>query len=209
MTVLRDFVIALVLAHAVLAADNSDVMKGIGMPIVFMALMLVAGFVAKDHFINAAKAVQGDRDQMWVFGIAVLNALFSIIFYWTPAWNYGLVSTVLAFGTAVVCSRKSTNLSVVIMGVNLIWFLTLVGIPDGVSAGLIKSVDMQSCNAWYKTYNTKMCHEAWVVIVLILATVQVGLTLLGLLTVVAAGVASLTKPADGTGIAEPLNPTSS
>lgn len=174
-----------VVARADDGADQADKMKGIGMPILFIVTLGVAAFLTRTHLLSAFQASRGDINLASAFFSSVISAAMSIFLYFSPAYNYGLVSTVLAYFIACVCNGAGVQAyAKPIAGVTAGWFCILVGIPELLSAGIINKVSKTTCQNFYNTYKDTMCKDGWVVFVEILACVQIGFTLLSLLTLV-------------------------
>jgi hypothetical protein len=189
------FVAQLFALVAVALADDekTDQMKGIGMPILFMFTLGVAAFFSRSQLMEAVSAARGDVNVGMNLLVSLVTIIMSIFFYFTPAYGYGLVSTVLAYVNIVGLSRSSayaTQNGIV----QFVWFCILIGIPDNVSGGIIKAIS-NDCSTFYPQYSTVMCKSGWLVFVSILACAQIGITLTSLLAVINQAAAT---PANGT-----------
>ena len=183
------------LAIAVSADDASDKMKGIGEPIFYM--IIFAAIVAFTHktLISAHQNFTGDPQLAWAFRCSVASAVLSILLLWTPAWNYALVSLIMALVMAFVCNAENfAEMSGHVVTASVVWFLILVGIPDRLSAGIITTVSLANCNNFYNTYNGVMCANGWVVVTEILATLHIGFSMVSMLTIAGA---KMGKPMGG------------
>ena len=165
------------------AADDQK-MKGIGLPVIFILFFIVAGLVSRNQLMAAFRNT--NPDSVWVFRASLLCATFSIFFYLSHAWAYGIVSTVIAYGIAI-----ATNSNLIqthgkyIATVLFMWFLILIGIPSSVSVGIINAVNLSACNSFYGDFSDSMCKDGWLTFLLILSTVQISITFLSMLAVMA------------------------
>lgn len=174
---------------AIAAADNeaSDKMKGVGQPIFYMVIFAIVVFFTHKTLLNAHKNYHGDPQLIWSFRCCMICAALSLLLVWTPAWNYALVSLIIALVMAFVCSSDSFSEhgQKILIG-SVLWLLILVGIPDKLSTGIINTVTLSNCNSYYNTYKSTMCMNGWVVITEILATVHIGFSLVAMLTIAGA-----------------------
>lgn len=168
------------------AASDQDKMKGIGMPIIFISFFIVAILLNHKQLMTAWQNSSTSPDVAWVFRASLLCALFSIFFYVSAAWAYGIISTILAYFLACISTSslmqqhgKSAG------GLFFLWFLILIGVPSLLSSGLVSTVSFK-CTSFYGSYSNKMCKDGWQTFLLIVATVQIALTFLCVLSVMAA-----------------------
>jgi hypothetical protein len=174
-----------------MSANQADQMKGIGMPILFTVLLGASAFVSRQLIIDSFNASRGNMNMLFSFLCAGITAALSLFLYWSPAYNYGLGGTVVAYLTMCVKGGESAKeFSKLLLGITLVWFMLLIGIPGGFSQGIINAVSTNQCNSFYNTYQETMCKPGWLVFVQICSCVQIGLTLVSLLFAVSAVVGS-------------------
>eukprot|EP00388_Colpodella_angusta_P041097 GDKK01052216.1.p1 GENE.GDKK01052216.1~~GDKK01052216.1.p1 ORF type:complete len:224 (-),score=46.47 GDKK01052216.1:231-902(-) len=187
MSLLKYVAVSAAMAATAMAqvTTDQDKMKGIGLPIIFIAFFLIAIALNYKQLLNAWQSASGTSDVAWVFRASCLCALFSIFFYISSAWAYGLVSTILAYFLVCISTPQMMQLygkhAAVIFS---IWFLILLGIPSQLSTGLINATT--NCQTFYGSYADKMCVDGWQTFLLIIATVQISLTFLCVLCILAA-----------------------
>lgn len=179
--------VAVVAACCVTAAradgNQSDQMKGIGMPILFIFVLTIAVVMSRKHLMEGVQAARGDTNVAFAFISALVTSFMSIFLYFSAAYGYGLVATVLAYCNALLASsNRSKDLVKPMIGVMIIWFCFLVGIPSGFSAGIIVQASDTECKAFYPSYSDTMCKDGWIVFLLICCCVMIGLTLMSLLS---------------------------
>lgn len=168
------------------AAADQDKMKGIGMPIIFISFFIVAVLLNHKQLMTAWQNSSASPDIAWVFRASLLCALFSIFFYVSAAWAFGIISTILAYFLACIStSSLMQQHGKSAAALFFLWFLILIGIPSLLSVGLVKTVS-DSCTSFYGSYSDKMCKDGWQTFLLIVATVQIALTFLCVLSVMAA-----------------------
>lgn len=178
------FVAQLLGLVAVALADDekSSQMKGIGMPILFMFTLGLAAFFSRAQLLEAVSAARGDINLGVNLIVSLVTIVSSIFIYFTPAFGYGLVSSVLAYANIVGLSR-SGSIAMYSGIVQFVWFCLLVGIPDKVSDGIITAITTD-CTTFYSGYTDVMCKSGWLVFAQILACVQIGITLTSLLAAI-------------------------
>lgn len=194
-------VLASLLAARAQAAQEGDKMKGIGMPIMFIAVFIVVVGVAHKHLMNAFQASRSDPMGVgFTFFASLISALMSIFLYFSPAYGYGLVSTVLAVYGALACGGAGLRtVARPMMLANAAWFCVLVGIPNFWSSGIIGATSPTTCDSFYASYSGTMCLGGWVVFVQIISCVQIGLTMLSLFSLMNLALeASSSAPTEGT-----------
>lgn len=175
--------LAALLASTAHAADDQK-MKGIGLPVIFISFFLVAGLLSRNQLLAAIS--NKDPESVWVFRASLLCAFLSIFFYLSPAWNYGIVSTVLAFGIAVATNSGLVKTAGKYIAMTLfVWFLILIGIPQLLTNGIITTVSQTSCQGFYGDFSPEMCKDGWLTFLMILSTVQISVTFLSMLSVMA------------------------
>lgn len=167
-------------------ATDQDKMKGIGMPIIFISFFAVAVLLNYKQLMTAWMSASTSADIAWVFRASLLCAFFSIFFYVSASWAYGLISTILAYFLACISTPElmqqyGKHAAIVFFG----WFLVLLGIPGQLSKGLITTTST-GCDTFYNTYKSNMCKDGWQTFLLIVATVQIALTFLCVLCIMAA-----------------------
>jgi hypothetical protein len=170
--------IALV-AVATATDEQTSQMKGIGMPILFMVTLVLAAILSRAQLLDAVTAARGDVNLGINMIVSLVTIVISIFLYFTHAYGYGLVSTILAYANIVGMGRSSQFAAYSGL-VQFVWFCLLVGIPDAVSGGIINAIST-SCSAFYPSYDNVMCKPGWLVFAQILACVQIGITMTSLL----------------------------
>ncbi|ORC92543.1 uncharacterized protein TM35_000032960, partial [Trypanosoma theileri] len=126
----------------VLAADAADQMNGIGMPILYLAFLLCIALVTRNRLIDAFYASRGDTATFMCFSAALANMALSVFLYFSTAYNYGLVTTVLAYSMAFLKVNGPRELhSRWLLAVYLAWFLFLLGFPTAWGPGIMKATN--------------------------------------------------------------------
>lgn len=167
------------------AATDQDKMKGIGMPIIFITFFIVAVLLNHKQLLAAWHSSSASADVAWVFRASLLCAMFSIFFYVSAAWAYGIISTILAYFLACISSGTLMQQhGKTAAGLFFVWFLVLIGVPSLLSGGIVSK--LQGCSGFYGSYSEKMCKDGWQTFLLIVATVQIALTFLCVLAAIAA-----------------------
>eukprot|EP00758_Cryptobia_borreli_P016761 Tbor_TRINITY_DN6136_c1_g3::TRINITY_DN6136_c1_g3_i2::g.21646::m.21646 len=174
-------------------SESDTKMKTIGIPIVFTSYLVLSVLLTHKQLISAFKNSNKNYDVVWVFRASMVCALFSVFFYASAAWNYGIVSTVIAYGLA--CATTGNIMQIYgkyIAAFLTAWFLVLIGVPSSISPGIVNVLNEDRCMRWYDTNYPEfnMCNSGWLTFLLILATVQISITFLSVLTVLAASMGS-------------------
>jgi len=173
------------------SADTSDNMKGIGMPIIFICVYAIAVFLSHKQLVAAFQASRGDVTLMMIFSSSLLSSAMSLLLFFSPAFSYGLIQTVLAVFTASVCTGVGLQkYAHQMMVLSTAWFLCLVGLPSFWSPGIISAVSTTNCNSFYGTFSATMCPQGWVIVVEIIACVLISTNFLSLLAIVSAAMTS-------------------
>ena len=185
------------LVTCVAAQNEADQMMAIGMPTLFIILFIASILLTHKQLITAHEASSLNPALAWIFRASLLSALLSIFLYCSAAWAYGLMQSLVAYFLACVCGGAAMQrFAQPMLLFMLAWFCVLIGVPNGVSVGIFTSINTTSCNLFYGTMKDKMCKEQWLVFVQIIATIQIGITFLQVISLMAAGLASSTGAGD-------------
>ncbi|RNF19251.1 hypothetical protein TcG_04206 [Trypanosoma cruzi] len=164
------------------SASSVDRMNGVGMPVLFISVIAMAFFMTRRFLIKAVTSAFADTTSCLCFFSAVVNMLLSVFLFFSTGFNYGLVSTVLAYCMVFIKGRDNFNQYLVhLLAIYLVWFLVLVGIPAEINHGIIRATNKVDCTAFYNTYASTMCLDGWLTFVKIVACCVLGFTLLSLL----------------------------
>ncbi|EAN85257.1 hypothetical protein TcYC6_0114700 [Trypanosoma cruzi] len=168
------------------AAEAVDRMNGIGMPILFL-VMLLCILMKSRRILRAAFTVScADTATCICFFASLINMLLSVFLFFTTAFNYGLVSTVLAYCMVFVATSGPLELHARwFLSLYMVWFLLLVGFPTGWGRGIIGATNSDDCVAFYSTYASTMCADGWLTFVKILACLNISITMLSLMLLIA------------------------
>ncbi|KEG09181.1 hypothetical protein DQ04_05661030 [Trypanosoma grayi] len=173
-------------ATPVLAAEAPDVMNGIGMPILFIVMIMLMLVVSRARLLEAYRVSRNDTATCICFVVALINMLISVFLYFSTAYNYGLVTTVLAYCMAFLTENGSYGLNAKwLLAVYLVWFLFLLGFPSAWGPGIIIATNNNSCVAFYSTFASTMCNDGWLTFIKFVACIVVSLTLLSVLLIIA------------------------
>ncbi|RNF19359.1 uncharacterized protein Tco025E_04170 [Trypanosoma conorhini] len=175
-----------VAAVPVHAADAVDKMNGVGMPLLFLAMLLCILLTTRKRLTAAFIASDADRAMRICFYAALANMALSVFLFFTTAFNYGLVSTVLAYCVAFLTSAGSLESHAKwFLSVYMMWFFFVLGFPTGWGAGIIRATNSGDCVAFYGTYASTMCVDGWLTFVKVVACLLISLTMLSLLLLIA------------------------
>jgi hypothetical protein len=161
----------------------SDGFKAVGFPILLLVVFFVAVIATQAQLRTAQANASAARSQKGLFWSAITCALLSIFLYFTSAWSYALVSTILCYALAILCSgevgiqRFGKTLGII----QLIWFGMLIGQPQVLGSGIMADLTV-GCATYYGSAAATMCLSEWLVFAGIIAGVVVGLNFLALLT---------------------------
>ncbi|KEG09183.1 hypothetical protein DQ04_05661050 [Trypanosoma grayi] len=163
-------------------AASVDKMNGIGMPILFIITLFATLFATRHLVAKAVRYAYSDTVTMLCFSAALTNMALSIFLYFTTAFNYGLVTTVLAYCVAFMNSNENFKQHMPhLLAVHLVWFLVLVGIPSSLNHGIINATNTGDCVAFYATFASTMCVEGWLTFIKIVACIITCFTLFSVL----------------------------
>ncbi|RNF19361.1 uncharacterized protein Tco025E_04172 [Trypanosoma conorhini] len=166
-------------------ASSVDKMNGVGMPLLFLSVMAVTIFMTRPLLQVAVTLALTDTTSCLCLVAALANMALSVFLFFTTAFNYGLVSTVLAYCVVFLNGRESFRHYLVhLLAIYLLWFLVLVGVPAELNHGIIRATNSGDCVAFYGTYASTMCVDGWLAFVKVVACFVLGFTLLSLLLLV-------------------------
>mmetsp|Transcript_68460 Transcript_68460/g.79752 ORF Transcript_68460/g.79752 Transcript_68460/m.79752 type:complete len:237 (-) Transcript_68460:209-919(-) len=181
----RYWCLAALLAVGAAADEQGDKMKGIGMPILFIFLLAVVIVVTRSLLFDAVQAARNNPTIAFPFISAAVTALMSIFLYFSAGYGYGLVATIFAYINMCLSNgNRLRQYATPLTGIMLIWFGILVGIPSGLSSGIIVEVSSTNCKNFYPDYSDSMCKDGWIVYLLICSCILIGLTFMSLLSIV-------------------------
>lgn len=142
--------------------------KAGAIPALMIFAILLAIFFTRHSLTSAFAAAKDDFRKMILFGGGMICTLLSIFLLPTSAFNYGAASVLFAYMSTLLCTpglleAKADSFFLIYVS----WFLTLLGMPDGWSDGLLKAID--ACDTWFNPNADTMCKDGWVTYVTILA----------------------------------------
>ena len=165
--------------------------KAIGLPIMLIVTYALTVLMTHQRLIRAFHASRAELGTFALFLGSMTASLLSMLLYFSAAWPYALICTLLCYLTALIIgSSDRAQHSRVLFGAVAIWFALLIGIPSNVSAGIISTAAHDSCNAYYGEKSDAMCKEGWLDFVEILATGLISVTFLTLMNLMASAVDS-------------------
>ncbi|ORC92542.1 uncharacterized protein TM35_000032950 [Trypanosoma theileri] len=163
-------------------ARSADKMNGIGMPILFILVLFSTIFATRNMLKKAVVSSFQDTMKLLTFVTALASITLSISLYFSTAFNYGLVTTVLGFSMIFLnSSLRIKQFMTPLLIVYLAWFLVLVGIPSYLNQGIITATNSINCLTFYGSFASTMCNDGWLTFVKIIASVIVSVTLLSVL----------------------------
>jgi hypothetical protein len=163
--------------------NQSDEFKAIGLPL--LMILTFAGSIALNRQ-GFARAFQQSKYNTRHFALwlgAFVSALLSMFLYFTAAWAYGLVCTLVCYMFTLMCGTPSLmdKHSKAVAGAVAVWFATLVGVPAFLGKGAI-GVVTGDCDVWFGTVSGTMCKKGWLAFAEIVVTVLVAVTFLSMMT---------------------------
>lgn len=152
----------------------SDKFRAYGNPVMLIvALVLVLIFAWREE-LNFLKRALTSLPKFALGVGSVLVLLMSIMLFFTPAWPYALLMSLLAFTNIWLLGKEKhvsrTGFAPIILVV--MWLSVLVGQMGGV--GLVDSLSYNKCLTYYITESKTMCKEGWRTFTQILAMVMIG-----------------------------------
>ncbi|KAH9589243.1 hypothetical protein LSM04_004888 [Trypanosoma melophagium] len=161
---------------------SDDKMNGIGMPILFILVLLATLFVTRNMIRKSIVSSYQNTMKLICFITALASIALSIVLYFSTAFNYGLVTTVLGYSMIFLnSSARIKQYMTPLLIAYLVWFLVLVGIPSYLNQGIIAATNSINCITFYGTFASTMCNDGWLTLVKIIASVIVSVTLLSVL----------------------------
>ena len=166
-------------------ATAADGFKAWGLPIFLMCTLALAVALTHKQLRHAQSASALQRSLQGLFWSAVATSLMSVPLYFTAAWAYGLVSTIICYAIALLCSASSVQrYGKHLLGFQAVWFAMLIGLPSAIGHGIIADITTQ-CQGWYGSASGLMCASGWLTIAQLIAIIVIGLNFLALLTILA------------------------
>jgi hypothetical protein len=144
-------------------AIDTDRTKAIGLPILLIFAVLLAAFFTRHSLSSAFGAARGDfRRAILFFGGVVVSGL-SIFLLPTSAWEYGAASLLQAYMSALLCSPGLLEaFAPRFFLAQMVWFLVLVGLPDGWTTGILGASSPAECKRWFPSWTEgDMCKDSW------------------------------------------------
>ena len=161
--------------------------KAIGMPILLIVTFMLSIAITHQSLRRAFYQSRSNLLNFLVFIGSLVASLVSIFLYFSAAWAYGMICTVMCYLFAlVISSPERAKHGRLLFGSVAAWFAFLIGIPSGISAGVLTSCSNTACQAFYLSKADSMCKEGWLDFVEIVAICLVSVTFLTLLTLMAA-----------------------
>ena len=149
-----------------LEIDNT---KAAALPVLMIIALLLAGCFTRHTLAAAYTNAKEDFRKLIIFGGGIICAILSVFLLPTSAWAYGAASALFAYMSTLMCqpgvlddAKQAETAFMVYLG----WFLTLIGVPDLWSDGVIAAT--ANCEKWFPA-KTSMCDEGWLTYVVILA----------------------------------------
>ena len=163
--------------------NSSDEFKAIGMPLIMIATFAAAIAVNHHGFIRAFQQSKYNLRHFALWLGAFASALLSMFLYFTSAWAYGLVCTLVCYLFTLLCGTPSLmdKHAKSITAAVAIWFATLVGVPSFMGKGAVAVVS-QDCEAWFGTVAKEMCVKGWLAWGEIVVMILIAVTFLSLMT---------------------------
>lgn len=162
---------------------DQDTTKAVALPILAILAVAVGIFLTWKNFSAAAANCRSDTRLTVLFVCSVICACCSLFILVSAGWQYGFISFIWAYLGALASSPGLIlDNSGKFMATSFIWFLILVGIPDGwmQAGGILGGVSTDSCNLWYPTASVgsdHLCKEGYVTFILIVSMVIIVMNL--------------------------------
>ena len=132
--------------------DSSDNFKAIGMPIMLIVTFVLALAITHKSFLRAFRQSSGNIGYFLMFAGCVLSSIASMFLYFSAAWAYGMMCTVVSYMFAlIVASPDLKNHAKTMFYVVGVWFALLTGIPSQLSNGVISATSKTQCDNFYNT----------------------------------------------------------
>lgn len=176
----------------VVATDADDKYKAGGLPITLLATIAFAVFLTWKQLRDAQQASRLDMTHFFLFHGGLVATCLSLFLYFTPAWAFGLVCTLVCylitlFTTASALNHNALTLNAVLV----IWLFMLIGLPPRVTTGVFDVLSNPYCKGFYDTVSDTMCKEGWLTFAELIAGIMVGMTFLAVILTLASAVEAI------------------
>ena len=186
-----------------MSADSGK-FKAAGLPILLIVNFALAVVMTHQRLIRAFHQSRAELATFILFLSSLGAALASMFLYFSAAWAYGRICTLLCYLTAVMIGAPDRGKQArVLFFAVAAWFAILIGQPSQVSPGIIDTVAKGRCEAFYGDKADAMCKDGWLNFVEIVATCLISVTFLMLLNLMASAVESGDAQYQSVGGAEP------
>ena len=189
--------------------SHSDNFNAGGIPFFLIVTLIVAVVTSRAEIFAAFRAARvGGLGPTILFFSTALSAVLSISLYFTAAWAYGLVCTIICYVFALVSSSPE---SLALLGrplliVQGLWLAVLVGVPDALGVGVIGTVTSK-CDTFYGEQKEHMCKTGWLAFNEIVAMYLISVVFLTLLTLVGKAIEAARNGSMESKMAEPPTPS--
>ena len=150
---------------------------------------ILAIVMTHQRLIRAFHQSRAELATFILFLGSMAASLGSMFLYFSAAWAYGLICTLLCYLTALMIGApdRAKQAKLLFFAVAA-WFAILIGQPNAVSNGVINTVAKAQCDTFYGEKSDAMCKDGWLSFVEIVATALISVTFLMLLNLMASAV---------------------
>lgn len=182
--------------------DHSDNFKAGGIPAFLMVTFFIAVVATRNELLAAMRSARTNgAGSLVMFVGTVLSAVMSMSLYFTAAWAYGLICTIVCFVFAVVATSPASVEAFwrPLLVIQSLWLAVLIGVPEPLGVGVISTVS-NNCDSFYNSQRDKMCKSGWLAFNEIVAMLLISVVFLCQLTLVAKGVDAMRKTKSNEGL---------
>jgi hypothetical protein len=177
--------------------DHSDNFKAGGIPVFLIVTLILAVIGSRNELLSSFRAarISGLGTVVLFFG-SIFSALASASLYFTAAWAYGVVCTIVCFVFALVASSTESLASFgkPLLALQSVWLAVLLGIPQTLfGIGVIDTVTLQ-CDKFYGSQADKMCKSGWLAVNEIIGMGLISVVFLSQLLLVAKAIEAHRSP---------------
>uniref|UniRef100_A0A7S1MTI8 Uncharacterized protein n=1 Tax=Neobodo designis TaxID=312471 RepID=A0A7S1MTI8_NEODS len=176
--------------------DHSDNFKAGGIPVFLIVTVLLSIVASRSELLSSFRAARGSGlGTTALFIGAVFSTLASCTLYFTAAWAYGVVCTIVCYVFALVATSPESlqSFGKPLLAIQSLWLAVLLGIPEPLGIGVIETVT-QKCNNFYGSQAEKMCKSGWLAFNEIVAMGLISVVFLSQLLLVAKAIEAHRSP---------------
>lgn len=168
-------------------ATQIDNTKAIALPLLIILALIVAALMTRSTLARAMAAMKGDLRLILLFVSGIACTLMSFFILTSAAWAYAVGSALIGYAFCLTCAPGMlAKFADRLLLLAAAWFGVLIGIPSGVSAGIIGTTTAEGCATYFPSNSETMCAAGYLTFATIIAIMIIIMNFFAMVALVSA-----------------------